>query len=290
MSDRFDRRRRDARAPTSCAGSRSARWRCSSLTGALELWHVRRARRRVRRGRRRSSARRSTRSCPTCCPAERARRRPTRSTSSCGPIALRLAGPALGGVLIDGRRRRRGVRARRALVRRLGGGAARDAPRAPRAAAARAARSSATSAAGFAFVRSHVWLWGTFVERRGRLPAVHGPRRGAAAATSSRTTSAAAPPTSGWSSPPAASARSAARSLHGPARAAAARHHVHVRRLDAGDARRRRLRARGRRLAADARQPRLQRAGDGGHDRLGDGQAAPRARPRCSAASRASTG
>ena len=43
-------------------------------------------------------------------------------------------------------------------------------------------------------------------------------------------------------------------------------------------------------LAADARQPRLQRAGDGRHDRVGDGQAAPRARPRCSAASRASTG
>ena len=34
----------------------------------------------------------------------------------------------------------------------------------------------------------------------------------------------------------------------------------------------------------------VQRAGDGGHDRVGDGEAAPRPDARCSAASRASTG
>ena len=43
-------------------------------------------------------------------------------------------------------------------------------------------------------------------------------------------------------------------------------------------------------LAARGRLPALQRARDGRHDRVGDAQAAPRARRRCSAASRASTG
>ena len=43
-------------------------------------------------------------------------------------------------------------------------------------------------------------------------------------------------------------------------------------------------------VAADAREPRLQRARDGRHDRVGDREAASRAGRRCSGACRASTG
>ena len=77
------------------------------------------------------------------------------------PLAFRLAGPALGGVLIDLRRPRRGVRARRrhlhALRRRAAGdaGATAAAP-AERASVLRDLRE------GFRYVRRHVWLWGTF--------------------------------------------------------------------------------------------------------------------------------
>ena len=52
-------------------------------------------------------------------------------------------------------------------------------------------------------------------------------------------------------------------------------HDRDVRRLDARDAGRRRVRARVGDLAADAREPGLQRARDGRHDHLGDSQAAP---------------
>ena len=58
------------------------------------------------------------------------------------------------------------------------------------------------------------------------------------------------------------------RGPHGPARAAAARHHLHVRDLDARHAGDRRLRPGVLGVAAHARQPPVQRAGDGGDDRV----------------------
>ena len=70
----------------------------------------------VRRARARSWCR--ARSC----------RRPTRWTRSFRPIALRLAGPAVGGVLAGALRRRHCVRARRVLVALVRRGAAADAP------------------------------------------------------------------------------------------------------------------------------------------------------------------
>ena len=76
----------------------------------------------------------------------------------------------------------------------------------------------------------------------------------------------------------------------GPARPAPPPGDVHLRGLDARDAGGRRLRPGHRDLAARCRVPALQRARDRRHDRVGDAQAAPRARRRCSAGSRASTG
>ena len=79
------------------------------------------------------------------------------------PIALRLAGPALGGVLIERVRRGHRLRARRGVVRRLGGraagdGAAARARRRPR----RAGTVAGDIREGLRYVRSHVWLWATF--------------------------------------------------------------------------------------------------------------------------------
>ena len=62
----------------------------------------------------------------------------------------------------------------------------------------------------------------------------------------------------------------------GRRRLPAPQHHRDLRDLDAGDARGLRLRAGHRVVAADGRQLRLQRAGDGRHDRLGDDEAAAR--------------
>ena len=66
--------------------------------------------------------------------------------------------------------------------------------------------------------------------------------------------------------------------LMGQRDAAAPPGDVHLHRLDARDAGRRRLRAGHRDLAARGRLPALQRARDGRDDRVGDAQAAPRAR------------
>ena len=63
----------------------------------------------------------------------------------------------------------------------------------------------------------------------------------------------------------------------GPASASRAAHHGHLRHLDAGHAGGRRLRPGHLRLAADVRQLRVQRAGDGRHHRVDDAQAARRA-------------
>ena len=199
------RRRRARASPSACwrccrSPARSSSGTSSSLVGGLRRRH-----RVLHPGVRRDRARR---------PAGRASsRRPTRSTSSCGRSRCGSAGPALGGVLIDVV----GVGSAFALdaasfavsARR----AARDAPGAPRgpreAGGSIGARHPRRASR---YIRRHVWLWGTFACGRGRLPAVHGPGRGAAARTSSRTTCTAAPRTSGSCSRPAASARWAARS------------------------------------------------------------------------------
>ena len=65
--------------------------------------------------RRRSSRRRSTRSSPSCCPSERLAQA-NALDQLVRPLVLRMAGPALGGVLIAVAGRGRGVPARRRVV------------------------------------------------------------------------------------------------------------------------------------------------------------------------------
>ena len=78
------------------------------------------------------------------------------------PLALRLAGPALGGVLVGRARHRLGVRAGRRLVRVLGRGASGD-----RAGAGLGAPERSVGVreirAGLRYVRNHPWLWATLV-------------------------------------------------------------------------------------------------------------------------------
>ena len=145
------------------------------------------------------------------------------------PLALRLAGPALGGVLVARRR----IRARRSRSTRRRS----RCPRSPwsRCDAARRGRSrrggasSPTSATAGRFIRSRVWLWATFASRRGRLPAVHGPGRGAAAVHGQERAGR-------LGRRPRARVRrrrhrlAAVRGDDRPARPPAPRHHVHVRR------------------------------------------------------------
>ena len=71
-------------------------------------------------------ARPSTRSCRTCCPSDELAQA-NALDQLVRPIALRLAGPALGGWLVAALGVGRGVRARRGLVRRVRGGRACDA-------------------------------------------------------------------------------------------------------------------------------------------------------------------
>ena len=290
VSDRFDRRRVMLAADVARGVAVGAARACCRSTGALELWHVvalvarlRRRRGVLRPGLRRDRARRPAR--------RRARRRPTRSTSSCGPLALRLAGP--------GARRRAHRRAsasarrsrstpRRSRVSALALLAMRARAPRPRAGAAHRsaadirdrlrATSAATSGCGRRSRRAAVAYLLFMGPAEVLLPYVVKNELGGSAADLGLVFAAGGIGSVGCAV------------VHGPARPAAARHHVHVRRVDARDARRRRLRPGDRGLAADAREPRVQRARDRGHDRLGDGQAAPRARPRCSAACRASTG
>ena len=224
----------------------------------------------LRPGLRRDRARRPAR--------RRARRRPTRWTSSCG--RSRCGSP--------------GRRSAACSSRCVGAGAAfaLDAASfavsaaallamAPRARARRAPRRgighAATSATASRYVRSHVWLWATFASAAIAYLLFMGPAEvllpfvvkndlHGSAADLGLVFAAGGIGSVGCAV------------VHRPARPAAARHHLHVRRVDAGHARGRRLRPGHRGLAADARQPRLQRAGDGRHDRVGDRQAAPRAR------------
>ena len=123
---------------------------------------ARRARRRLRRGDRLLRRRRSTRSCRR---SSKRRRWPGRtpSTSSSAPATLRLAGPALGGVLVGRRRSARRVPRRRGYVRRLDVCVLLMTRRPPAEARRRRHRSIGDIREGFGYVRSKVWLWATFL-------------------------------------------------------------------------------------------------------------------------------
>ena len=112
-SDRFDRGERSWWPRTFCAAL------AVGVLAALALGRRARAVARrdpcrpVRRRARPSSRPRSTPSCPRSCRPSSSPR-PTRSTSSCARSSLRMAGPAVGGILIAAVGVGAGVRARRA--------------------------------------------------------------------------------------------------------------------------------------------------------------------------------
>ncbi len=204
------------------------------------------------------------------------------------PLAFRLAGPALGGVLIDlvgpG-----GAFALDAVTFTLSAVALLAMRARPRQAPAERVSVIRDLSEGFRYVRRHVWLWGTFAcaaiayllflgPTEVLLPFLVKEELGGSGTDLGLVLGAGGVGSIGCAL------------AHGPARPAATRHHDHVLRLGGGHACRRGLRRGERDLAADARQPPVQRARDRRHDHLGDDQAAPRPGRACSAASRASTG
>ena len=104
------------RSPTSCAPPRSSAMGVLSLTGAIEIWHLVALVGASWASARRSSGPRSARSCPRSSRASSSSR-PTRSTSSSRQAAARLAGPAIGGLLVAAIGVGRGVPRRRGHVR-----------------------------------------------------------------------------------------------------------------------------------------------------------------------------
>ena len=106
------------------------------------------------------------RSCPQLLPAD-ALAQANSLDQLIRPLALRLAGPALGGVARGRARRRLDVRARCRLVRDLGRGAAGDVPGRPAGVGRRGRRAESGDRgeirAGLRYVRSHAWLWATLV-------------------------------------------------------------------------------------------------------------------------------
>jgi hypothetical protein len=186
------------------------------------------------------------------------------------PIAFRLAGPALGGWLVAS----------------IGAGSAfaLDAATFVISAAAigsmRYRRPDGTRSAasivheireGFAFVRAHVWLWGTLVSAAFAYLAFMGPTEvllpyvvkndlGGSASDLGRR----------------GPGRDSQRRHLRRTGTATTQHHLHVRLLDRRDAVDRGLRARAGELAADGGVLHVQSARDGGDDHLGDRQAAPR--------------
>ena len=131
---------------------------------------------------------------------------------------------------------------------------------------------------GFAFVRSQVWLWGTFLAATLGYLIFWGPsevllpvRRPQRAAR-----------LRGRPRPDLRRRRDRGDDLRdrdGQPADAAAEHDVHLRRVDGLDARDRRLRSRAVPVAGHGRLLRVQRARGRGHDRLGDDQGTPGARP-----------
>ena len=275
VSDRFDRRRvmlggrpRARGWPSACCGA-------VARPASLELWELVRARRACTAPARRSSPRPSTRSCPTCCP---------RAELAAGQLARPVRAPDRVSARRPGDRRlrwsARSARAPRSPWTR---------PRsrvsvvavlcdAPPGAPRRAACDRAAAIARGALVRprAHVWLWGTLLSAAFAYLSFLGPAEvllpfvvkndlhGSAARA-------------GLVFAAGGIGAVGAAVLMGERGQPRRDDHVHLRLLDAGDAGGGRLRPGHGGLAADARQPRLQRAGDGGHDRLGDAEAAPRA-------------
>ena len=238
--------------PTSCAPSRSALLAVLSLDGRARAV-ARRGARRLLRDRGGVLRARVRRDRAGAAPGRRSSRRPTRSTRSCGRSRCGSPGPALGGVLVGAFGAGHGVRARRRdrswsrppplLAMRRGAAAA--GRRGRLRASATCARAGASCAAARGCGRRSP-------ARRSPTCCFMGPGRGAPAALVKQELGGSATDLGlVFAAGGLGSVGCAVRDR--PARAAAARHHVHVRRLDAGDARRRRLRRGGRRLAAHAR-------------------------------------
>ena len=205
------------------------------------------------------------------------------------PLALRLAGPAIGGFLIEGV----GVGWAFALnAATFAVSAAALLAMAPP--TRRAARRGGVSVVGdirvgFAYVRKHVWLWGTFASAAVAYLCFMGPAEVLLPFLVKNDLHGSAADLGLVFAAGGIGSRRLRRD-HGPARHPAARHHLHVPRVDARDGRDRRLRARHRRLAADDRQHRLQRRWRRPARSCGRPPSSATSRPRCSAASRASTG
>ena len=208
-SDRLDRRRIMLAADVVRAVAVGAARRALAH-GRARAVARRRARRVLRRPGRRSSRRRSTRSCRSSC-----RRTHLAQANALEqivrPLALRLAGPALGGVAGRGVRRR-APRSRSTPPRSWS-----RPPRCWPCAAARrkpvpAGVSRARRPARGLALRAppHVAV-GDVRQRGGRLPVLHGARSRCCCRSSSSRSWAGARPTSASSSPPAGSAPSAAR-------------------------------------------------------------------------------
>ena len=168
----------DARRGRRAAARRRRARRPQPSRGALEIWHVGAARRRLRHGPGvlRPGVRRDR-------PRPRARR-PARAGQRAGPAdpADRAAhGRAGARRRARGRlRRRRGVRARRGELRPLRARAAAHAPARARPRAGRAGRLVLGDLRdGWRFVRRAPLALGHVRQRGDRLPALHGPGRGA---------------------------------------------------------------------------------------------------------------
>ena len=169
------------------------------------------------------------------------------------PIAFRLVGPALGGLLVALSAPARRFALDAASFAASAAALARDRALGRRERAARDRLVAAAIARGASrFVRRHVWLWGTLRRAAFAYLVFLGPAE-VLLPYSSRTSSHGRAGDLGLVLRGRRSRRGRRCALvMGAARPAAARHHVHVRDLDAGDARGGGLRARERGLAADA--------------------------------------
>ena len=204
------------------------------------------------------------------------------------PLALRLAGPAAAGWLISslGLSLAFAVDAASFCVSAIALIAIGRTPR-PRQGPSPSAVEDVRQ--GFEFIRRRVWLWGTLLSAAVAYLVFLGPTEvllpymvknvvhGSAESLGPRVRSR-------------RPRRDRLRPGDGPARAASPGRRLHLRDVDARDARGGRIWPRDRDLAADARMPRLQRARDGRNDRLGHAQADPRAGRAARPGARASTG
>ena len=142
---------------------------------------------------------------------------------------------------------------------------------------------------GFRFVRARVWLWGTLVAAAFAYLLFIGPQE-VLLPLLVKDHWGGSPLTLGFILAMGGVGAIGAALFMGQRRSPTEVHHVHVRGVDAVDARGRRLRAGPCPVAGHARVLPLQRARDGRHHRVGDHEAAARASSSCSAGCRASTG